>query len=143
MRTGLGQVAKLLGARAEVRLTRAFRSGKARQGSRGRQSREGGLQVTVTEQQGRRVKHESGEGEMEMCDMRRQQTLFRHLSRACVFTRMKMCGVCTDVRATGECVYRAASAVCHHVRQTNPLAPPRVEAVHSHAPWYSRTPQPS
>ena len=53
----LAKVAKLLGARAEVRLTRAFRSGKARQGSRGRQSREGGLEVTVKEQQGWRVKH--------------------------------------------------------------------------------------
>ena len=59
------------GARAELRLTRALGSGKARQG---RQSREGGLQVTVREQQGRRVKHESGEGEMEKCDMRMQQT---------------------------------------------------------------------
>ena len=74
VRTALGQVAKLLGARAEVRLTRAFGSGKARQGSRGRQSRESGLEVTVREQQGRRVTHENGEGEMEMCDMRMQQT---------------------------------------------------------------------
>ena len=40
---GVGQVAKL--ARAEVHLIRAFGSGKARQGSRGRQSREGGLEV--------------------------------------------------------------------------------------------------
>ena len=38
--TGLGKVAKLLGARAEVRLTRASGSGTARQESRGRQSRE-------------------------------------------------------------------------------------------------------
>ena len=73
-RTRRGRVAKLLGARAEVRLTRAFGSGEARQGSRGRQSREGGLEVTVREQQGRSVTHENGEGEMEMCDMRMQQT---------------------------------------------------------------------
>ena len=37
---GIGQVAKLLGARAEVRLTRAFGSGEVRQGSRRRRSRE-------------------------------------------------------------------------------------------------------
>ena len=73
-RTRRGRVAKLLGARAEVRLTRAFGSGEAWQGSRGRQSREGGLEVTVREQQGRRVTHGNGEGEMEMCDMRMQQT---------------------------------------------------------------------
>ena len=36
-----------------------------------------------------------------------------------------------NVRATGECVQRSVRVVCHHVRQTNPLAP-RVEAVHSH-----------
>ena len=74
VRTGHGQVAKLLGARADVRLTRAFGSGKARQESRGRQSRESGLEVTVREQQGQSVTHENGEGEMEMCDMRMQQT---------------------------------------------------------------------
>ena len=49
---GIGQVAKLLGARAEVRMSFAFRTGKHRQESRGRQSREGGLEVTVREQQG-------------------------------------------------------------------------------------------
>ena len=70
--TRLGQVAKLRSARAEVRLTHG--SGEARQGSRGRQGREGGLEVTVREQQGWRVKHENGEGEMEINDMRMQQT---------------------------------------------------------------------
>ena len=51
-------MAKLLGARAGVRLSCAFRTGKARQESRGRQSREGGLEVTVREQQGRRLEHQ-------------------------------------------------------------------------------------
>ena len=73
VRTRRGQIAKLLGVRAEVRLTHAVGSGKAWQGSRGRQSRESGLEVTVREQQGRSVTHENGEGEMEMCDMRMQQ----------------------------------------------------------------------
>ena len=71
---GIGQAAKLLGARAEVRLTRAFRSGTVWQGSRGRRSREGGLEVTVREQHGR-VKHESGEGEMERYNMRTEKHL--------------------------------------------------------------------
>ena len=76
---GIGQVATLLAARAEVRLTRAFGSGRARQGSRGRHSREVGLEVTVREQQGRRMKHDYGEGEMERYDMRTANTL----SHAC------------------------------------------------------------
>ena len=52
---GIGEVAKLPGARAEVRLTRACGSGKARRRRRGR---ERGVDVTVREQQGWRVKHE-------------------------------------------------------------------------------------
>ena len=68
----LGQVAKLLGDRAEVRLTRAFGSGKL--GKKVMNIKVGkGLQVTDREQQGR-VKHESGEGEMESKDMRVHQT---------------------------------------------------------------------
>ena len=75
---GIGLVAKLPAARAEVRLTCAFGSGRVRQGRCRRQSREGGLEVTVREQQGRRMKHENGEGEMEKYDMRTANTL-----RAC------------------------------------------------------------
>ena len=73
---GVGKVAKLLGARAEVRLTRAFGSGTVRQG---RCRRERGVEVTVREQQGWRMKHENGEGEMERYDMRTANTL----SHAC------------------------------------------------------------
>ena len=91
-RTGFGQVAKLLGARAEMRMSCAFRTGKHWQRSCGRQSRERGLQVTVREQQGWRVKHGNGEDEMERHDIRMQQTFFMTLSRACMCTRMKMCG---------------------------------------------------
>ena len=40
------------------RRSRAFGPGAARQGSRGRRSRQGGVQVTVKEQQGWRMKHE-------------------------------------------------------------------------------------
>ena len=54
---GIGQVAKLLAARAEVRFTRAFGSGTVRQG-RCRQER--GVEVTVREQHGRLMKHENG-----------------------------------------------------------------------------------
>ena len=54
---GIGQVAKLLAARAEVRLTRAFGSGTVRQG---RCRRERGVEVTVREQQGWRMEHENG-----------------------------------------------------------------------------------
>ena len=112
LETGLGQVAKLYRGRAEVRLTRAFGSGRARQGSRGRQSRESGLEVTVREQQGWRVKHENGEGEMEMCDICMQQTFLTTLSHACVCTRMNMCGC-----AQTKCV--CDSRVCaHHPSRT-------------------------
>ena len=50
---GIGQVARLSAARAEVRLTRAFGSGTVRQGRCRRQSWEGGLEVIVREQQGK------------------------------------------------------------------------------------------
>ena len=49
---GIGQAAKLLGARADERLTRAFGLGKARRRRCGRERRECGLEVTVQEQQG-------------------------------------------------------------------------------------------
>ena len=102
---GIGQVAKLLAARAEARLTSAFRSGEVRQGSRRRRSREGGLEVTVREQQGRWMKHESGEGEMERYDMRTANTLSHACS--CLYVTQgksakKMCvrhGVCVHTVA--------------------------------------------
>ena len=114
---GIGQVAKLLGARAEVRMSCAFRTGKHRQESRGRQSREGGLEVTVREQQG--MEGETWEWRRRDGDQRHAHAtnLFTTLSRACVCTRKKMCGdkmcvmwlckrcVQKHVRATGECVY--------------------------------------
>ena len=95
---GIGQVAKLLGARAEVRLTCAFGSGKAR---RRRCRQERGVEVTVRERQGRRMKHENGEGEMERYDMRTANTLSHACTRCltqgtCV---RKMCvrhGVCVQ-----------------------------------------------
>ena len=49
---GIGQVAKLLAARAEVRLTRAFGSGTVWQG---RSRRERGVEVTAREQEGWRM----------------------------------------------------------------------------------------
>ena len=84
---GIGQVAKLLGARAEVRLNCAFGSGKAR---RRRCGRERGVEVTVREQQTRRMKHENGEGEMERYDMRTANTL-SHACTRCLYVR----SVCT------------------------------------------------
>ena len=57
--------------RSCVRLIRAFGSGTVWQ----RLCRqECGLEVTVREQQRRRMKHENGEGEMERCDMRTANT---------------------------------------------------------------------
>ena len=73
---GIGQVAKLLGARAVVRLMWST-------ARRRRCGRESGVEMTVWEQQGRRMKHESGEGETKICDMHMQQTFYRHLSHAC------------------------------------------------------------
>ena len=66
----------ILATRAEVRLTLYFGSGSARQRRCGRRSREGGFEVTAREQQAWRVKHDSGEGEMERVDMRMQHTFF-------------------------------------------------------------------
>ena len=57
----IGQEAKLLGDRAEVCLTRAFGSGTVR---RRRCRQERGVEVTVREQQGRRMKHENGGRDM-------------------------------------------------------------------------------
>ena len=98
---GIGPVAKLPAARAEVRLTRTFGSGTVRQGRCRRQGREGGLEVTVREQQGRRMKHENGEGEMERCDMRTANTLSHACTRClhatqgkCVRTMCVRHGVC-------------------------------------------------
>ena len=92
METGLGQVAKLLGARAEVRLTRAFGSGTVR---RRRCRREGGLEMTVREQQGRRMTHENGKGEMERHDMRTASTSSHACTRYLYVTQRncvrKMC----------------------------------------------------
>ena len=97
---GIGQVAKLLAARAEVRLTCAFRSGTVR---RRRCRRECGLEVTVREQQGRRMKHEDREGETERYDMRTADTLSHACTRCLYVTRRncvrKMCvrhGVCVQ-----------------------------------------------
>ena len=59
-RRGIGQVAKFLATRAEVRLTRAFGFGTVRQIRCRREGREGGLEVTVRKQQERRMRHENG-----------------------------------------------------------------------------------
>ena len=75
---GVGQVAKLLGARAEMR-TRRRRCGRER-----------GVEVTVREQQGRRMKYESGEGEMEICDMHTANTL-SHACARCPFVAQRKC----------------------------------------------------
>ena len=69
---GSAKVARLLGAHAEVRLTRAFGSGTVRQG-RCRQERS--VEVTVREQQRRWTKHGKGDGEMVRYAMRTANTL--------------------------------------------------------------------
>ena len=91
---GIGQVPKLLAARAELRLVRAFGSGTVRQG---RCRRERGVEVTVREQQGWWVKHEKGVGEMVRYDMRTANTLSHACSCLCV-TQGKKCK--ENVRAT-------------------------------------------
>ena len=91
---GIGQVAKLPGARAEMRLTRAFGPGTVRQEMC---RRERGVEVTVRENQKRRMKHEKGEGEMGRCDMRTANTL----SHACTPRKEKMQRKCA---CDTECV---------------------------------------
>ena len=71
---GSAKSLKLLRARAEVRLTHAFGSGEAR---RRRCGRERAVEVTVWEQQRRRMKHEDREGEMEICDMHTANTFLQ------------------------------------------------------------------
>ena len=79
---------KLLGLKTcGVRLTRAFRSGTVR---RRRCRRECGLEVTVREQRGRRMKRENGEGEMERDDMRTANTL-SHASTRCLYVTQRNC----------------------------------------------------
>ena len=50
--------------------------------------REGGLEVTVQEQQGR-VKHKTGEGEMENKDIHATNTFFHELEPCVYVTRMR------------------------------------------------------
>ena len=84
--SGIGQVAKLLGTGAEVRLTRACGSGEAR---RRRCGREPGVEVTVWEQQGWRMKHENRESEMRICDMHTANTLSHACTRYLYATQRK------------------------------------------------------
>ena len=48
------------------------------------------------------VRHEKGEGEMERNDTH-ANTFYRHLSHACMCTRMKMCGWAQTNSATAKC----------------------------------------
>ena len=125
---GIGQIAKLLGARAQVRLTRAFGSGRAR---RRRCARERGVEVTVREQQRWRVKHEDRESEMEICDMHTANTFFRHLSHACtrcLYVPQRKCAC--DRRV---CVHRLTI-----LRPTNSFCPVKVTSFQSAEPtWKS------
>ena len=100
---GIGEVDKLPAARAEVRWTRVFGSGTLRQGRCRHPGREGCLEVTVREQQGRRKKLEKGEGEIERYDMRTANTLSHACTRSLYATQgkcvRKMCvrhGVCVQ-----------------------------------------------
>ena len=92
----IGQVARLFGARADVRLTGAFGWETVRQGSRRSQGREGGLEVTVREQQGRRMKHEKREGEMDRYDI--TANTLSHACARCLYVTHRKCQ--EKVRAT-------------------------------------------
>ena len=95
---GIGQEAKLPGARPEVRLTRAYGSGKAR---RRRCRQERGVELTVREQQRRWMKHENGEGEMERYDTHTANTLSHACS--CLYVTQGKCAKIMCVRH-GVCV---------------------------------------
>ena len=101
---GIGQVARLLGARAEVPLTRAFESTTVR---RRRCRREGGLEMTVREQQGRWMKNENGEGGMERNDMLTANTLSHACTRCLYVTQKKT--VSEKCACDTECVYNHPS----------------------------------
>ena len=92
---GIGQVAKLPAARVGSALDPCFRIGEVRQ----RLCREEcGLEVTMREQQRRRMKHEKREGEMERHDTRTANTL-SHACMRCLYTNArKKCQ--KNVRAT-------------------------------------------
>ena len=108
--TRLGQVGKHPGAREEVRLSCVLRTGTLGKDCADGKVEEDGLEVTVREQQGWRVKHENGEGEMEINDMRMQQTFFMTLSldlEPCMCVHMhEKCEVCT------VCAMRLMHALC-------------------------------
>ena len=104
---GIGRVAKLPAARAGVRLTGAFSSGTVRQGRCRRQGREGGLEVTVREQQGRRMEKVRMEKvRMERCDMRTANTLSHACTRCLYATQGK--GVRKMCVRHGVCVHPAS-----------------------------------
>ena len=68
--------------------------------------------MTVREQQGRRMKHENGEGEMERYDMRTANTL-----RACDVRTPRKENVSEKCACDTECVYthRRTHGSCHYV----------------------------
>ena len=126
---GIGQVAKLPAARAEVRLIRAFGSGEVRQ----RLCRqECGLEVTVREQRRRRMKHENGESEMERYDMRTANTLSHACERGLHATQgncvRKICvrhGVCVHLPSHTQWLPLRG---CEILRQKNP----QTSSFHNH-----------
>ena len=85
----LDQVAKLLDASAEWRVFCAFQDGKVRQGY----GQERDVEVSVQERD-RRVKHEKGEGEIEINDTQATKHLF-HEHEPCVYVHahenVRMC----------------------------------------------------
>ena len=115
---GLGQVAKLL-VLVQSALDPRFWVGKVRQEGVDECVGEVGLEVTVREQQGRRMKHEKGEGEIKRETTYAHNIPFRVLEPCVCVTRMKMCPECAqtrcarvmqkNVRATSECVYTPVS----------------------------------
>ena len=121
---GLGQVAKLL-VLLKSALDPRFWVGKVRQEDVDECVGEVGLEVTVQEQQGRRVKHEKGEGEVKRDDMRTQTTF--HVLEPCVcVTGMKMCEVPSEravrrkmcVQHVSVCTPRRTHSSCYYVSAT-------------------------
>ena len=125
----LGQAAKLLVLVLSA-LDPRFWVGKVRQDRVDGCVGEVGLEVTVQEQQGRRVKHEEGDGEVqERDDMRMQQTpfLWPWAMRVCdthedvQSTQWARCAQ-KHVRATSECVYTSPRTLssCYYVETNLP-----------------------
>ena len=117
---GSAQVAKLLARSCGSALDPRFRIGNS--SAKEVQTGNEGVEVTVREQQRRRMKHENGAGEMESCDMRTAHTS-SHACTRCLYATQGKC-VRKMWRCDTECLYKFALSTSNATTRFAPLRDP-------------------